>query len=43
LVNRLPAENRLIRLLPVAGAFLVIATGVVMTVQALASVGRLSV
>ena len=43
LFDRLPAENRFTRLLPLTGAALVIVTGVVMTAQALASVGRLSV
>ena len=43
LFDRLPAENRLVRLLPLTGAALVIVTGVVMTAQAVASVGRLSV
>ncbi|MGH2593856.1 MAG: nickel/cobalt transporter [Anaerolineae bacterium] len=43
LFDRIPAENRMLRLLPLAGAFLVIVTGVVMTAQAIASVGRLSV
>ena len=43
LFDRIPVENRWLRLLPLAGAFLVIVTGVVMTAQAIASVGRLSV
>ncbi len=43
LFDRLPVENRLLRLIPLAGAFLVILTGVVMTAQALANVGQLSV
>ncbi len=43
LLDRLPVESRALRLAPLAGAFLVILTGVVMTAQAIASVGRLSV
>jgi ABC-type nickel/cobalt efflux system permease component RcnA len=43
LFDRLPTENRLVSVLPFTGAALVILTGVVMTAQALASVGRLSV
>ena len=43
LFDRLPTENRLVSILPFTGAALVILTGVVMTAQALASVGRLSV
>ena len=43
LLDRLPVESRVLRLAPLAGAVLVILTGVVMTAQAIASVGRLSV
>jgi ABC-type nickel/cobalt efflux system permease component RcnA len=42
LLDRLPVESQALRLAPLAGAFLVILTGVVMTAQAIASVGRLS-
>ena len=43
LLDRVPLQNRLVRLAPFVGAALVILTGVVMTAQAIASVGRLMV
>ena len=42
LFDRLPLENKLLRWLPLTGAGLVIVTGVIMTIQAIGSVGRLS-
>jgi ABC-type nickel/cobalt efflux system permease component RcnA len=39
LFDRIPTESRVLRLLPLTGAFLVIVTGVIMTAQALSSVG----
>jgi ABC-type nickel/cobalt efflux system permease component RcnA len=43
LFDRLPIENRWLHIIPLAGACLVVVTGAIMTVQAIASVGTLSV
>ncbi len=43
LFDRIPVESRLLRLLPLAGACLVLLTGVVMTAQAVVGVGGVSV
>jgi ABC-type nickel/cobalt efflux system permease component RcnA len=43
LFDRLPVETRWLHIIPLAGACLVIVTGAIMTVQAIASVGTLSV
>ena len=43
LLDRLPVNNRALHLIPLAGACLVIITGAVMTIQAVSSVGALSV
>ncbi len=43
LLDRLPVNNRALHLIPLAGACLVIVTGIVMTAQAISNAGALSV